>query len=78
VQVTDPCAYAWFDLGHALRLAGRPEEAVPILEHRLQNANQAQIVQHELDQARADMAPAHGDGKPGHGRRKFKQHGKKG
>ena len=33
-------AYALFNLGNALRLAGRPEEAIPILERRLEIPNQ--------------------------------------
>src|SRR4051794_24125434 len=40
VTRTDPCAYALYDLGHALRLAGRPQEAIPVLQQRLQNPNQ--------------------------------------
>ncbi len=73
VQITDPCAYAWFDLGHALRLAGDPAGAVSVLEHRLQNANQSGTVQAELDRARAAAA---GGGDPAKG--KGKGHGKKG
>jgi eukaryotic-like serine/threonine-protein kinase len=46
-------AYALFNLGHALRMAGHPEEAIPILEQRLEIPNQTQTVQTELDAARA-------------------------
>jgi eukaryotic-like serine/threonine-protein kinase len=46
-------AYALFNLGHALRMAGHPEEAIPILERRLQIPDQTQTVQTELDAARA-------------------------
>jgi hypothetical protein len=46
-------AYALFNLGHALRMAGDPEEAIPILEQRLEIPNQTQTVQNELDAARA-------------------------
>ena len=46
-------AYALYDLGHALRLAGRPDEAIPILEERLKIDNQRDVVQAELDKARA-------------------------
>jgi eukaryotic-like serine/threonine-protein kinase len=46
-------AYALYSLGRALRLAGRPEEAIPVLEQRLQVPNQTETVQGELDQARA-------------------------
>ncbi|MDX6640373.1 MAG: eukaryotic-like serine/threonine-protein kinase [Solirubrobacteraceae bacterium] len=80
VAITDPCAYAWFDLGDALLRAGNPQAAIPVLEHRLQNPNQSGVVQSELDQARAQAsggggapAPApHGKGhdhqkKPGKG-----------
>jgi serine/threonine-protein kinase len=81
VAITDPCAYAWFDLGDALLRAGNPQAAIPVLEHRLQNPNQSGVVQSELDQARAQAsgggggapapAPKHGKGhdhgKPGKG-----------
>jgi serine/threonine-protein kinase len=68
------CAYALYNLGHSLRLAGRPGEAVPILERRLQFANQRDVVQRELDLARQaagvasapSPAPA-AQGKPGKG-----------
>jgi serine/threonine protein kinase len=46
-------AYALFNLGHALRLAGQPDAAIPILEQRLQIPNQTSTVQAELDAARA-------------------------
>jgi tetratricopeptide (TPR) repeat protein len=46
-------AYALYNLGRALRLAGRADEAVPILERRLQIPNQTETVQRELDAARA-------------------------
>jgi eukaryotic-like serine/threonine-protein kinase len=46
-------AYALFNLGHALRMAGHPEEAIPILERRLQIPDQTQTVQTELTAARA-------------------------
>jgi len=46
-------AYALFNLGRALRMAGHPEEAIPVLEQRLQIPNQIQTVQTELDAARA-------------------------
>jgi eukaryotic-like serine/threonine-protein kinase len=45
-------AYALFNLGQALRLAGRPDEAVPILERRLQIPNQRGVVRRELALAR--------------------------
>lgn len=46
-------AYALFNLGRALRLAGRPAEAVPILERRLRIPNQTATVRRELEAARA-------------------------
>jgi tRNA A-37 threonylcarbamoyl transferase component Bud32 len=46
-------AYALYNLGRSLRLAGRPAEAVPILERRLQIPNQTGTVQRELEAARA-------------------------
>ena len=45
-------AYALFSLGKALRLAGRPDEAIPVLEARLEVPNQTETVQKELDLAR--------------------------
>jgi len=47
-------AYALFNLGDALRLSGRPEEAIPILEQRLQIPNQTSTVEQELEAARAE------------------------
>jgi tetratricopeptide (TPR) repeat protein len=45
-------AYALFNLGNALRLSGRPEEAIPVLEQRLQIPNQTGRVEEELEAAR--------------------------
>jgi serine/threonine-protein kinase len=47
-------AYALYDLGHALRLAGRPEEAIPILQQRMKINNQRDVVKAELEQAKRD------------------------
>ncbi|HYG96558.1 MAG TPA: serine/threonine-protein kinase [Solirubrobacterales bacterium] len=47
-------AYALFNLGNALRLSGRPEEAIPVLEQRLQIPNQTGKVEEELEAARAE------------------------
>jgi eukaryotic-like serine/threonine-protein kinase len=47
-------AYALFNLGKSLRLAGRPDEAIPILEQRLQIPNQTETVKAELEQAKKD------------------------
>ena len=45
-------AYALYSLGRALRLAGRPDEAIPVLEARRAIPNQTATVQRELDLAR--------------------------
>ena len=45
-------AYALFSLGQALRLAGRPDEAIPVLKERLKVPDQTETVQKELDLAR--------------------------
>jgi serine/threonine protein kinase len=45
-------AYTLFNLGHALVRAGRPEDAVPVLEERLKNPDQRATVQAELNAAR--------------------------
>ena len=47
-------AYALFNLGKSLRLAGRPEEAIPVLERRLEIPNQTDAVQAELDRAKRE------------------------
>jgi tetratricopeptide (TPR) repeat protein len=47
-------AYALFNLGNALRLSGRPEEAIPVLEQRLEIPNQSSTVERELEAARAE------------------------
>jgi eukaryotic-like serine/threonine-protein kinase len=47
-------AYALFNLGNALRLSGRPEEAIPVLERRLEIPNQTATVEAELEAARAE------------------------
>jgi eukaryotic-like serine/threonine-protein kinase len=47
-------AYALFNLGNALRLSGRPDEAIPILEQRLAIPNQTGTVEAELEAARAE------------------------
>jgi two-component SAPR family response regulator len=48
--------YALFNLAHALRLSGRPKEAIPLLEQRLKYPDQTETVQKELDAARAAAA----------------------
>lgn len=47
-------AYALFNLGNALRLSGRPQEAIPVLERRLEIPNQTSTVEEELEAARAE------------------------
>jgi serine/threonine protein kinase len=49
-------AYALFNLGNALRLSGRPEEAIPILERRLEIPDQTSTVQEELEMARSESS----------------------
>ena len=77
------CAYALYNLGRSLRLAGRPAEAIPLLERRLAYGNQTAAVQAELDAARRAAgqtapAPSGGDdGKPGKGHGKGKGEGEK-
>ena len=55
-------AYALFNLGNALRLSGRPEDAIPVLEQRLRIPNQTQTVQRELNAARAEAEGAEAGG----------------
>ncbi len=45
-------AYALFNLGKSLRKAGRFDEAIPVLEQRLEIPNQTETVQRELDLAK--------------------------
>jgi eukaryotic-like serine/threonine-protein kinase len=45
-------AYALFNLGKSLRLAGRPDDAIPILEQRLEIPNQQGVVKRELELAK--------------------------
>ena len=49
-------AYTLYNLGNALRLSGHPEEAIPILERRLEIPNQQSIVAAELARARAEAS----------------------
>jgi tetratricopeptide (TPR) repeat protein len=41
-------AYALYDLGRSLRLAGDPQAAIPVLQRRLQIPNQTPVVLSEL------------------------------
>jgi hypothetical protein len=47
-------AYALFNLGNALRLGGHPEEAIPVLERRLEIPDQTETVSRELAAARRE------------------------
>jgi tetratricopeptide (TPR) repeat protein len=47
-------AYALYNLGRSLRLAGRPGDAIPILERRLEIPDQTEKVQAELDLAKQE------------------------
>jgi eukaryotic-like serine/threonine-protein kinase len=49
-------AYALYNLGRSLRLAGKPAEAIPYLQRRLGIANQRDVVRRELAAARAQAA----------------------
>jgi eukaryotic-like serine/threonine-protein kinase len=49
-------AYALYNLGRALRLAGKPAEAIPYLQRRLGFDNQRDVVRRELAAARAAAA----------------------
>jgi hypothetical protein len=57
-------AYALYDLGWALRLDRKPASAVPVLQRRLQIANQRPIVQSALSMAieEARLEPARASG----------------
>ena len=68
-------AYALYNLGRALRLSGRPAEAIPILEQRLQIPNQTEAVRRELEAARA---AAYGEEPAPPAKEKGKGKGKKG
>ncbi|MEY2443410.1 MAG: eukaryotic-like serine/threonine-protein kinase [bacterium] len=46
--------YALYNLGHSLRLAGHPDQAIPILQKRLQNPDQQATVQAELKKAQKE------------------------
>jgi len=65
-------AYALFNLGKSLRLAGRPDEAIPVLEQRLKIPNQTETVRQELELAKQQAGEAGGHGK-GHGKDKEKK-----
>jgi tetratricopeptide (TPR) repeat protein len=62
-------AYALFDLGRSLRLAGDPRAAVPVLWRRMQIPNQIPVVRAELalalealgQQASVPPGPGHKD-----------------
>jgi serine/threonine-protein kinase len=53
-------AYALFNLGDALRRSGRPADAIPVLEQRLQIPDQTEVVERELAAAKQE-AEAAGD-----------------
>jgi tetratricopeptide (TPR) repeat protein len=73
-------AYALFDLGRSLRLAGDPQAAIPILWRRLQIPNQTDVVRQELQLALLAVGSAqrggdHGGGPPGQGKHDHGQGG---
>jgi predicted Ser/Thr protein kinase len=59
----DPCGYATFEVGLALNRLGRPEEAIPYLQQRLEYGNSSEA-QAELEDAQAKLE---GDGNRGKG-----------
>jgi Flp pilus assembly protein TadD len=63
-------AYALYDLGRSLRLAGDPKDAVAVLYQRLQIPNQTEIVREQLQlalQALGQTADQSGGAVPGGG-----------
>lgn len=56
-------AYALFNLGRSLRLAGRPAEAIPVLEQRLEIPNQTDAVKAELKLAEQALGGGKSSGK---------------
>jgi eukaryotic-like serine/threonine-protein kinase len=71
-------AFALFNLGASLNRSGNPAEAIPFLEERLRiSGNQRDVVQQELDDARAKLGGDGGDGGGnGNGKAKGKGRGK--
>ena len=65
----DPCGYALFEYGKALRLTGNPEEAVTVLQQRLDRFPDDQRSTVEAELARAQEAAG---GKPAKGDKKDK------
>lgn len=51
-------AYALFNLGDALLHSGRPDDAIPVLERRLQIPDQTEVVERELATAEQEAAAA--------------------
>ena len=51
-------AYALYNLGRSLRLAGRARQAIPLLERRLRIDNQRETVARELEVARRQARSA--------------------
>jgi serine/threonine-protein kinase len=71
----DPCGYAYYNLGWALTDSGRPDEAIPVLEARLEiwGDNADGEVQAMLDRARGGAEASTSSGK---GKGKAKGHDK--
>jgi serine/threonine-protein kinase len=77
-EALDPCGYALFNYGRALRLAGNPDAAVPVLEERLQRFpdDQRETVEQELALAREGVTEdGGGSSTPGKGKGKGKKKG---
>ena len=71
----DPCAYALYNYADALVTAGHPDQAIPILQERLQRFNNQNDKVNALLQQARQLA---GAGTGGHGKGKKKGHAKGG
>ena len=57
-QQLDPCGYALYEVGAALNALGRPDEAIPFLEQRLETYGNNGTVRSELRRAERAAAAA--------------------
>jgi tetratricopeptide (TPR) repeat protein len=62
-----PCGYALFEVGAALNALGRPDEAIPYLERRLDEYGDNAEVRAELEKARDAAGGGGKKEKPGKG-----------
>ena len=71
-------AYALYNLGRSLRLAGRPADAIPVLQERLRYPDQRDVVLRELRAAQREAGQRPGNGSGGaKAKGGSKPHGKK-